>query len=163
MSKQKLLNASAMAALCALAAFSLQAKAQPANPQDQQGQQGQQGMVVVRDAQTGKMRAPTPDELRALRAPAPSAALSAGTSRPQSLAVRRDGTRGVRLGDRTMVYEVVTRGADGKLSGECVHGDAAEAALHDAGRSAADPTRAVPAAHAHADTPTREEHAHELR
>jgi hypothetical protein len=165
MSKQKLLNASAMAALCALAAFSLQAKAQdqaqPANPQDRQGQQG---MVVVRDAQTGKMRAPTPDELRALRAPAPSAALSAGTSRPQSLAVRRDGTRGVRLGDRTMVYEVVTRGADGRLSSECVHGDGAAAArLHGAGRSAADPARAVPAAPAHADTHTREEHAHELR
>jgi len=136
MSKQKFLNASAMAALCALAAFSLQAKAQ-----------SQEGMVVVRDAQTGKMRAPTPDELKALRAPAPAAALSAGKSRPQPLAARRDGTRGVRLGDKTMVYDVVTRGPDGKLSSECVHGDAAaEAALNGAN-----------AANAH------KEHAHEAR
>jgi hypothetical protein len=130
MSKQKILNASAMATLCALAAFSLQAKAQ--QQAQQASPQSQAGMVVVRDAQTGKMRAPTPDELKALRArdPAP-AALAAGTPpQHQALAPRRDGTRGVRLSDRTMVYDVVTRGADGKLSSECVHGAAAaEAAL----------------------------------
>jgi hypothetical protein len=147
MSKQKILNASAMATLCALAAFSLQAKAQQqAQPESPQGQAG---MVVVRDAQTGKMRAPTPDELKALRArdPAP-ATLAAGTPpQHQALAPRRDGTRGVRLSDRTMVYDVVTRGADGKLSSECVHGAAAaEAALGGA-----------PATDAH------EEHVHETR
>ncbi|TQK10809.1 hypothetical protein [Herbaspirillum sp. SJZ107] len=147
MSKQRILNASALATLCALAAFSLQAKAeQQAQPASAHSQEG---MVVVRDAQTGKMRAPTPDELKALRArnPAP-AALAAGTPPPhQALAPRRDGTRGVRLGDRTMVYDVVTRGADGKLSSECVHGAAAaEAALG-----------AAPATDAH------EEHVHETR
>jgi len=146
MSKQKMLTASAMTALCALAMFSLQAKAQTRQ------EQAQQGMVAVRDAQTGKMRAPTPDELKALRAPAPSAAAPAGgRPRPQALAPRRDGAHGVRLGEKSMVYEVVTRGADGKLSSECVHGDAgADAAL--AG------------AHAHRSAPTpHKEHAHEAR
>lgn len=148
MSKQKFLNASAMAALCALAVFSLQTKAQeqarPANPA------GQDGMVVVRDAQTGKMRPPTPDELKALRPrSAASAAFGAGKApQGQPLAPRRDGARGVRLGEKNMVYEVVTRGADGKLTGECVHGEAAaDAALH-AGHAAND---------------QHEEHAHETR
>jgi len=117
MPKQKMLTASAMAALCAMAAFSLQAKAQDAG----------QGMVAVRDAQTGKMRAPTADELKALRARTPSnAALSAGKPQPQTLSAR-SGAHGVRLGERTMVYDVVTRGPDGKLSSECLHGEAAAA------------------------------------
>lgn len=142
MSKQRMLTASAMAALCAFAVFSLQAKAQE--------QDASAGMVVVRDAQTGKMRAPTPDELRALRAKAPPpAAAMTGSPQTQSLTNRRSGARGVRLGEKTMVYEVATRGADGKLTSECVHGaDAAEEALHH-------PANATPAAH--------KEHAHESR
>ena len=123
MPKQKMLTASAMAVLCAMAAFSLQAKAQDAA----------QGMVAVRDAQTGKMRAPTADELKALRAKTPSnAALGAARSQPQTLSAR-SGAQGVRLGEKIMVYDVVTRGADGKLSSECVHGEAAAAdAVHHA-------------------------------
>jgi len=36
----------------------------------------------------------------------------------------------VQLGERHMVYTVVTRGADGKLSDQCVHGvHAAESAV----------------------------------
>jgi hypothetical protein len=123
MSKQKMLTATALAALCALAAFSMQAKAQSPEAQD-----SQEGMVVVRDPQTGKMRAPTADELKALRARTPSsAAAKAFTAQPQTLAGRRPGARGVRLGEKNMVYEVVTRGADGKLSSECVQGEAAAA------------------------------------
>lgn len=145
MSKQKMLNASAMAALCALAAFSLHAKAQ----EQTQAQASQDGMVVVRDAQTGKMRAPTADELKALRARTPAAAsLNAGKAAPRALATRRDGARGVRLGDKTMVYEVVTRGADGKLSSECVQGEAAADAALQSG---------------HAANVQHKEHAHEAR
>ncbi|WP_449405964.1 post-PEP-CTERM-1 domain-containing protein, partial [Massilia phosphatilytica] len=55
MSKERLITIGTLAALCLMAAFSLHAKAA-----------GQEGMVVVRDPQTGKMRAPTPDELREL-------------------------------------------------------------------------------------------------
>jgi hypothetical protein len=152
MSKQTMLAASALSALCALAMFSLQARAQGPQqaPQEQVRQeQAAQGMVAVRDAQTGKMRAPTPDELKALRPLAPSAAARA---QPQALAPRRDGAHGVRLGEKTMVYEVVTRGADGKLSSECVHGDAGAGAALAGGHGA------------HRSTPTlHKEHVHESR
>ena len=121
MSKQKMLTLTMLAALCVLASLSMHAKAQEAR----------EGMVVVRDPQTGKMRAPTPEELRELRAKAPpSAAAMAGAAQQNKALSRRDGARGVRLGEKTMVYDVVTRGEDGKLSSRCVHGEAAaDAAL----------------------------------
>jgi hypothetical protein len=121
MSKQKMMTLSALAALCVLASMTMHAKAA-----DQKAEDRQEGMVVVRDPQTGKMRAPTPEELRALRAKAPpSSAALIGTPRvPQQLS-RRDGSRGVRLGEKSLVYDVVTRGADGKLSSQCVQGQAA--------------------------------------
>ena len=109
MSRQKLLTIGTLAALLLLAFFSMHARAA-----------GQEGMVVVRDPQTGKLRAPTADELKALRAQTPSAALTA--PRQPATVSRGDGSRGVRLGERNMVYEVVTRGADGKLTRECVQG-----------------------------------------
>jgi hypothetical protein len=109
MSRQKLLTIGTLAALFLLAVFSMQARAA-----------GQEGMVVVRDPQTGKMRAPTADELKALRAQTPSATLAA--PRESAAVSRGDGARGVRLGERNMVYDVVTRGADGKLTRECVEG-----------------------------------------
>lgn len=122
MSKQKLLIAGTLAALCLMAAFSMQAKAA-----------GQDGMTVARDPQTGKLRPATPQETNALRAKAPATA-GATAPRAASLAARRDGARGVRLGEKTMVYEVVTRGPDGKLSSQCVQGAgaAAEALAHPA-------------------------------
>lgn len=85
--------------------------------------QEQSGMVVVRDPQTGQLRAPTPAESRAL-APAPSSAAMRATS-PPALVTHPGGSRQVRLGERGLVYSVVTRGADGKLAGQCVHGPAA--------------------------------------
>jgi hypothetical protein len=121
MSRQKMMTLTMLAALCVLASVTMHAKAQD----------DQKGMVVVRDPQTGKMRAPTPEELRALRAkaPPPAASLNGTTSAPQNL-TRRDGAKGVRLGEKTLVYDVVTRGEDGKLSSQCVHGeDAAREAM----------------------------------
>lgn len=116
MSKQKMLTLTMLAALCVLASLSMHARAQEAR----------EGMVVVRDPQTGKMRAPTPEELRELRAKAPPpAAAMAGAAQQNKALSRRDGARGVRLGEKTMVYEVVTRGEDGKLSRHCVQGGAA--------------------------------------
>lgn len=137
MSRQKMMTLSLLAALCVLASLAMHAKAagqqQMQNRQDRQDQRDrQEGMVVVRDPQTGKMRAPTPEELRALRAKAPpSAAALSGTPQQNQALTRRDGARGVRLGEKNLVYEVVTRGPDGKLSSQCVQGDAAaEDALH---------------------------------
>jgi hypothetical protein len=156
MSMQKTLTASAMAALCVLAASSppsragtpdqAQAQAQARN-EDHPDQPGQDGMVVVRDAKTGKMRAPTADELKALRPRTPSALGTAAKPQTQAQALtRRNGARGVRLGEKTMVYEVVTRGADGKLTSECLHdGDAAEHAVH----AASSPSKVQAKEHAH--------------
>jgi hypothetical protein len=121
MSKQKMMTLSMLAALCVLATLTMHAKAA-----GQQEKDRQEGMVVVRDPQTGKMRAPTPQELRELRAKAPPPAASLSSTPQQNRALtRRDGARGVRLGEKTLVYDVVTRGEDGKLSTQCVHGEAA--------------------------------------
>ena len=86
-------------------------------------------MVVVRDAQTGQLRAPTAAEARAL-APAPSAS-AAMRAAPPAVVTHPDGGRQVKLGERGLVYTVVTRGSDGKLDDRCVQGAAAaEKALH---------------------------------
>jgi Flp pilus assembly protein CpaB len=127
MSKQKMMTLSVLAALCVLASVTMHAKAADQEARKgQERQDRQEGMVVVRDAQTGKMRAPTPEELKALRAKAPpsSASVTGAPQAPQQLS-RRDGARGVRLGEKSLVYDVVTRGEDGKLSSQCVQGEAA--------------------------------------
>ena len=91
---------------------------------------GAQGLTVVRDAETGRLRAPTPDEMRALQRTGP-AALAAP---PQpTMITGTDGRRHVQLGERGLVYSVVTRSPDGKLDQQCVHGAAA------AGRALAQP------------------------
>jgi hypothetical protein len=36
--------------------------------------------------------------------------------------VRPDGTRSLKLGERGMVYSVVTRAPDGTIAEQCVHG-----------------------------------------
>ena len=129
MSKQKMMTLSMLAVLCVMASLSMHAKAQ-----DRKSQPGQEGMTVVRDPATGKFRAPTPQELRELRAKAPpSAAAVAGAPQENKVLSRRDGASGVRLGEKTLVYDVVTRGEDGKLSRSCVDGEAAaDAALKQA-------------------------------
>ena len=115
MSKQALLTLSFLVALCMFATLSIQARAA-----------GQEGMVVVRDPQTGKMRPPTAEEMKALRAATPpNAAMTARPASPPVTMTRPNGARGVRVGESHLVYEVVTRGADGKLSSQCVQGEAA--------------------------------------
>ena len=90
----------------------------------------EQGAVVVRDAETGQLRAPTPLEARALRPRTSSAAAAAAAGPAPRMVVGPGGRRSVRLGERHMVYSVVTRDADGKLTDQCVHGtDAAGQAL----------------------------------
>jgi len=118
MSSKKLLAALPLAAICFMPHH--------ASAQDQQG------MVVVRDAQTGQLRAPTAAESRAL-APKTTSAMTA-PARP-SMVTHASGARQVRLGERGLVYSVVTRDADGKLSDECVRGEeAAEHAVHGHGQ-----------------------------
>lgn len=101
-------------------------------PHHSSAQEQQQGMVVVRDAQSGQLRAPTPAESRAL-APKASGAMTAPA--PASMVTHRSGARQVRLGERGLVYSVVTRDADGKLAEQCVHGtDAADKVVHQHGQ-----------------------------
>jgi hypothetical protein len=111
----------ALAALFALACA-------PAHARDD----GAQGMVVVRDAATGLLRAPTPAELRALRANDPALA-TPHTHQPST--TRPDGTRQLRMAEGSAVYSVAHRDAAGRMTLDCVQGEAAAAAA--LGQSAA--------------------------
>jgi len=153
MSYQRTLAILPCALLCAglsSAAFA-QEQAGPAQPATMQpgatqSPGTQSGMIVVRDRQTGQLRAPTAAESRAL-APPPSAAMRAqGQALQQpSVVTHPGGSRQVRLGERSLVYSVVKRGADGKLVEQCVEGAAA----------------AEKAVHAPASTQHNEEHRHD--
>ena len=115
--------------LLPLAALAFPACAQQAEPKQAEPRQvqTQEGMVVVRDAETGELRAPTAEEARPLH-PRTNAS-AAGTAAPApKMVTGPGGRRSVQLGERHMVYSVVTRGADGKLEEQCVHG--AHAADH---------------------------------
>ncbi|MDO8438756.1 MAG: hypothetical protein Q7S67_00755 [Telluria sp.] len=90
----------------------------------------QEGMTVVRDAESGKLRAPTAAELRALQAKDPQRQQQLAKPRPQS-ALRPDGTRALELGERGLVYSVATRDADGKVTRRCVKGHRAGEQNHD--------------------------------
>ena len=90
-------------------------------------------LVVVRDAQSGKLRAPTAEEVDALvmaARSAPQASARAGvgqTSRPFTTA---SGAAGLHLGEDAFAYSVARRNLDGSLSEVCVTGpQAAEKAL----------------------------------
>lgn len=90
---------------------------------------GQDGMTVVRDKLTGKLRAPTSAELRALRGQLVKPETTMAPVQPTKSTVRPDGTRAIHLGERGMVYSVMRRSADGTLAGHCVKG---EEAAHEA-------------------------------
>ena len=140
---------------CAAIWVALPPKAKAHQEQAQQ-QAGQQGMVVARDPQTGELRAPTPAESRALAAQPASSAMRA-PSQPM-LVTHPGGAKHVRLGEQGLVYSVVKRGADGKLSEQCLHGEAAaEKAVN--GAALASPS-ASPSASTSAAAHT-EEHDHD--
>lgn len=128
-----------LAACCAAASAPVHAQASGASQPS-----GQEGMIVVRDPQTGQMRAPSAAELQALRQAAPAA--KAAPVQPK-MVVGPDGRRHVRLGESGHVYSVVKRDAEGRLDRHCVQGEAA------AERAVKDAHSAVP----------HEEHRHESR
>lgn len=86
-------------------------------------------LMVVRDAVTGEMRAPTAEEAQALLAPSNRAASSKGT--PQPLIRRHaDGASSVRMTDESATYAVAVRKANGSVQSQCFDSkDAATAAL----------------------------------
>jgi hypothetical protein len=77
-----------------------------------------QQLVVVRDAETGKMRQPTAAEWEKMKASIdPLFRSDAGLEE----IYYEDGSVGMILGDRYMSMMLVQRGADGKLAPTCTH------------------------------------------
>lgn len=105
-------------ALCALCAGAPADAAEPVN-----------SMVVVRDAATGQLRAPTAAELAALNAQrqnSPTLPLQASTDAPRPvITTAPDGTLRATMGKESLIYAVTQRDADGKLKMQCVKGQQA--------------------------------------
>jgi hypothetical protein len=79
----------------------------------------EKGMVVVRDAETGQLRAPTAAEYKALVPQTiRSSSLAAGNTKTAQVVTRADGTRVASAASKVM-YSVVTKNADGTLSEAC--------------------------------------------
>lgn len=113
----------ALATLLGGAAMSVAAQDNPA------GARQAEGMVVARDPATGQLRNATPAEVKALRAQE----VQRGITRqqpPAPVTVRANGTRQKHLGERGLVYSIVSRDANGKLSAqEAIGEEAANAAM----------------------------------
>ncbi len=87
------------------------------------------GLTVVRDPDTGLLRAPTADEFKALQAQSirdnagKAAQVQAAQVQAAPVAIQRaDGATRLTLGENHMSYAVVTRNADGTLTEQCVTG-----------------------------------------
>lgn len=123
-----------ISAFCTVAAYALPADQPPASKdsktaapaqesakQPAQPQQKAPGVVVFIDPATGKIRQPDASEIGGLAAPGsvpirtPDAPLLQGPG----------GAVGVKLGEDSLTYMVVTRSPDGKLDMDCVTGDKA--------------------------------------
>jgi len=76
------------------------------------------GQVAVRDAATGRLRAPTASELKTLQAAAPAVVqtMKAGATRTKH---HPSGATGARLNDNFMTYSVVMKQPDGSLAEYC--------------------------------------------
>ena len=122
-------------ALAGVAALALPAIAQEAPAQAARAEQAQSAVtatssqIVVRDGNTGQLRAASPEEANSLREQHSKGRLRAA---PQSTLPRShaSGARGARLTDEIMSYSVVVRQAGGSLKEFCFESrEAAEAAL----------------------------------
>jgi hypothetical protein len=154
MSTEKLIAALPLAALfAAVALHTPSASAQEAATAPATAP-APQGMVVVRDAQTGQLRAPTATEMQTLtrQGQNQSQAKSQAQGQTRALAApakpdavtRPNGTRRVYMGNKNQVYTVVTRDADGNLVNHCVEGE-------EAAKAAVDQPAAATKEHAHED------------
>jgi len=81
----------------------------------------EESMTVVRDAETGKLRAPTSDEIASMQAQKAKTQLRmrAAAPKPTLPKMHANGARGVRLTDEFMSSSVVVRNADGSLQKMC--------------------------------------------
>jgi|GEM_PF-4919868 len=85
--------------------------------------EGVAGMTVTRDAETGELRAPTADEMKALEA---ARKTNSRNTRPAASApvpvIHANGTISVMLGEDQMMYSVARVNAQGKVERACVQG-----------------------------------------
>ncbi len=93
---------------------------------------------VVRDAETGQLRAPTAEEAAALRASGGKAAAAASGQREIR---HKNGTVQMVLDNSTLMYSVARRNADGSISQACVQGEDKAQAATQAPASFAKPLR----------------------
>ncbi len=127
-------------ALASLACLAGTALAQTAPDPAPAAVNPQVSLVVVRDAETGQLRAPTAAELKALSESSAKTARRASPQRPLPK-VHPSGAQGARLTDEFANYLVVVRRADGTLHTEHVEGRKAA----DAATRAATAPRPAPA------------------
>lgn len=122
----KICSAGVLLAAASLAAQAADAPA-PAPGADTVATVASDAQVVVRDAATGHLRAPTESETQALHAAAPKLRRIPGTPMQRS---HHSGAKGVRLTEEFMSYSVVIKQADGRLVEYCFpNAEAAEAAV----------------------------------
>jgi hypothetical protein len=86
-------------------------------------------MVVVKDPETGQLRAATAAEIEALRASAPAAKFAV-SGEPTTVEKLLSGRVRARLGPEYMRYSVVRKNADGTLSSDCVPGSKVDGAVN---------------------------------
>lgn len=126
-SGQRLLRAGIAAALLGLASQSAIAQSIPVH---EAHAQANESLTVVRDRETGELRAATAAEQAALKARAPSNARSARVP-PKTVQQKShvSGARGARLTDDFISSSVAVRKADGSIEKQCFesHGDASGA------------------------------------
>lgn len=133
-SSQRLLRAAgASLALLGAAALPLPAAAQT-QPAPETSLNAGNAMTVVRDAETGKLRAPTAEENAALNLkPASQARLQRSAPPPPLQKFHASGAQGARLTDEFVSSAVMVRGPDGKLAAQCVDSHDAAEGIHKAG------------------------------
>jgi hypothetical protein len=113
--------------LLAAASLAAQATDAPAAAAPDAASVAPDAQVVVRDAATGRLRAPTESETQALRAAAPNLRRVPGTPMQRA---HHSGAKGVRLTEEFMSYSVVIKQADGRLVEYCFpNAETAEAAV----------------------------------
>ncbi|MCD2517259.1 hypothetical protein LQ564_13170 [Massilia sp. G4R7] len=91
-----------------------------------------EALTVVKDAQTGKLRAPTAEEVAALKAQAPAARSAVARTATPGFVLNKShssGIRGFRLNDESMSTSVAVRKTDGSIERQCFdsHGAGADA------------------------------------
>ncbi len=116
------------------------------------------GLKVVKDAQTGALRAPTAEEFTAMQAQENAVTAGTKSTKSRGMLSRKESPKAVHMShggvrmeltEDTMTYSVATRNADGAIDMQCVTGaDAAAKAMNEKSTSA---------------TPANKEHKHDVQ